>query len=146
MRAHVAIALLLAACSPDGLAIGVPFLELPEPVVIVDARFGVATAVTVSVRNSGTAPAELAAGASPASPVAPDAEVAVEIVFTPATYDPATGVLVLTSGADRWDVAIQATVDRDGDDDGHDALAAGGDDCDDGDAATFPGAVEACDG
>lgn len=40
------------------------------------------------------------------------------------------------------DTAIDEAWDDDGD--GHDALAAGGDDCDDGDAAVSPSAEETC--
>ena len=50
----------------------------------------------------------------------------------------------MTAAADRED-CDPATPDNDLDDDGHDHRDHGGDDCDDADAGTYPGAQERCD-
>ena len=49
------------------------------------------------------------------------------------------------SGCDEVSETCDRCVEPDADDDGHAAVACGGDDCDDTDSGRFPGAVEVCD-
>ncbi|MCA9579186.1 MAG: putative metal-binding motif-containing protein [Sandaracinaceae bacterium] len=54
------------------------------------------------------------------------------------------GVLDGSTGDTGVDAAAQCMADPDQDDDGHDAIACGGDDCDDMNNAVYPGAPEVC--
>ncbi|NOY26127.1 MAG: hypothetical protein GXP62_09670 [Oligoflexia bacterium] len=80
-------------------------------------------------------------GALPTTTLSPGDAATVEISFTPADYGELSGTLSVTStDADLPSVDIpllgQAVADADGD--GYDAIAAGGDDCNDNDAAVYP--------
>lgn len=78
--------------------------------------------------------------------VGPGSTVALALFATPRSYEPIVGVLVLEVDGVRHPIELVLTVDRDLDDDGDDAPAAGGSDCDDRDPDRYTGATERCDG
>ena len=65
--------------------------------------------------------------------LAPGEALQIAVTFAPTTYDSDQGLLIIRAGSDdeRSDVALVGGIDTDVDDDGDDAVAAGGGDCDD---------------
>jgi hypothetical protein len=77
--------------------------------------------------------------------VAAGAEASLAVEFTPSAYGDFEGSLTLTTNdLDTPTVVVQlaGVVLTDQDGDGHDAVAAGGDDCQDSDPSAYPGAPE----
>jgi len=97
------------------------------PSVVGDADFSVASA-TVSAE--------------------PGQGIAIDVEFTTADYEIHDGTLLLATNSPSGTLAVslagQAAADQDGD--GHDAVAAGGDDCDDADPTVNPSATETWNG
>ena len=71
----------------------------------------------------------------------PLSDAALTLWFTPRDGAPASATLSL-SAPEAFTVSLVAATDPDGDDDGHDHVALGGDDCDDADPNAYPGASE----
>ncbi len=80
--------------------------------------------------------------------VVPEGEEAVVVVrFDPPDAELHQGLLLLrTHDGDPVYASLEARAEGDWDGDGHPALLASGEDCDDDDASVFPGAEERCDG
>jgi hypothetical protein len=144
--ALLCVVVLALGCNAGGLAVGVPFLEVPDEVTFVDAVIGEDNFLEVRIRNSGSAHAEVRlrptdpfSVPSVRVPVPPQSTVQPLLVFKPTSYAPSTSTLVIETGADTIDVPVYGEVTRDADADGFEALEAGGDDCDDADPDVFPG-------
>ena len=74
--------------------------------------------------------------------LAPGASEVVSVAYRAAGYATASGALLLTSDdpdSPTLEVALSGTLNPDQDGDGHDAVEAGGDDCDDQDDEAYPG-------
>ena len=84
-------------------------------------------------------------GGLPTTTLAPGATAVVEVLFSGAEYGDFSGSLIVTSNdidLPSVELPITGTVVADADGDGHDTLAAGGDDCDDTDASVYPREAE----
>ena len=98
---------------------------------------------SASVRVSATEPFTIP---SPRVGIAAGDRARVVVALTPDGYADVSGTLSLVTERQRVEIPIVVTVDPDADADGHDAVGAGGDDCDDHADDVFPGAPERCDG
>jgi hypothetical protein len=143
--------LALPGCAPS-LAVGVPWLEIPDS-VSVHVKFGVVNVVPVDVTNDGTARAVITATAFEPLLVTADSVVAepgqiasIPVLYQPDSYQTRTGTVVVETPVQSQTVSIVLFVTADADQDGYPALGAGGTDCDDDDPLVHPDAPEACDG
>ncbi len=135
-----------------GLADPAPYLDVPTS-LDAEAPPGVPTAIAVPVRNSGTATAYITVAGRgdvevPGERLQLPADDATEllVLLTTDGYASAHGDVTLTVRDQVWTVALTLDADPDVDDDGFDALAAGGFDCDDDDPLRRPDATELCNG
>lgn len=122
-----------------------------------EAAIDGAAEARITLANSGD-PATLLATAlpgltvraatDPAGPAgiveAPAGETELLLIWRPTGYAPLDAELILLGPDSRLSLRLTATVSPDSDGDGAAALLAGGDDCDDRDAALHPGAAEIC--
>lgn len=145
--------LLLSACTPTGRAWRLDSVQLaadPPALDFAPVPLGQLATETITLTNSGTssvaltlsvpepfrvdrASVELGAGGSSA----------ITVSFAPVDYAAAAATLAVSGGA-SLEIPLTGTTDPDSDADGHAALDAGGDDCDDGDPAVNPEAPEVC--
>ncbi len=152
--ALVLFPMLLPACIPADAYYGhAGALDVRvDAVAFTDVVIGETSTRTVRVHNAGTGVLGLTISAT--QPFAAsrttltldvDASADLAVTFTPDSYDDASGTLTITdavASGGALDVSLGASVTADADADGHDATAAGGDDCDDGDRAVHPGATD----
>lgn len=81
---------------------------------------------------------------APSSLELPPGESTAEILFRPTGYGDFSRSLLLIGAGRSYEVPLLAHTQEDSDGDGHPALAAGGDDCNDQDLSVFPGVAEQC--
>jgi hypothetical protein len=154
MRVPWLLPFLLASACGGGLAVPVPRLVVETPAIDLGEvrRDGVARAPVV-LSNPGTArlrvliaTTEPFSGSTDALFLDPGERTSLDVLFRSGDFGAQTGRLLLTADGRQVDVPLAARVPTDWDGDGHDDAAAGGADCDDGDAAVSPDAEERCDG
>ena len=75
--------------------------------------------------------------------LAPGESHTVEVTFTPSGFDDETAEIAWTSDGGEGLTALSGNAVADADGDGFDSEEAGGEDCDDSDASTYPGAEDA---
>jgi hypothetical protein len=143
----------LCACAPHATAYLTPraALDGPDELDVGVAQPGDRATARVELANvgdaSGTwtlqtaAPFELLADAVT---IAPGATATLDVRFAPSSWADADGALIAAADADALTVALHGALLTDADADGAAHVLAGGDDCDDADAAVFPGAPDAC--
>jgi hypothetical protein len=142
-------------CTAGNVAVGVPWLEVPPSATFEDVIVGAPNVLGVTVRNTGTATAEI--GAVATSPfvvttdlllVEPGEDALVPLLVTPDDYAELRGSLSVSTPSDgeveEHTVELTALPDPDADGDGDRAAAAGGTDCDDGDPARSGTTPEIC--
>jgi hypothetical protein len=138
-----------AGCAPVGSAVGVPWLRAPESVLIRDAEIGATASIPFEVANVGLADAELvvlaaapfdAPGGAVWVPAGQSRTVALSVFAADAA--PLDAVARLRTEVQELTVRIRVEPNPDRDADGHLAVAAGGDDCDDDRAEIAPGQTD----
>ncbi len=146
--------LLLLACGPGHKAFLSPSGQLAVAETSLDfgaVAYGDLATLNLTLVNTGSA--QLTVGAvtdntlfgvsQPSFQIGAGAELALAVSFQPAANrDAAAGTLTLTAEGAEVAVALTGSTDPDGDDDGAEHSALGGDDCDDSDPASYPGADE----
>lgn len=130
-----------------------PSLAVSETAVSFGAiSWGSSAGATVVVTNACTGEGDLDVEASisgddafigslPTTTLAPGAAATIDITFAPADYGDFSGTMLVTSSdpdAPSVELPLLGGVVADADGDGYDAVAAGGDDCDDDNADIFP--------
>jgi glycosylphosphatidylinositol phospholipase D len=163
----LALALLLPACGggivnqpigpiDDPGETGTPNIAVDTHEILFDAvGVGASAMATIQITNTGTASLlfeDLAidnevfiASAGAGVSIASGSSTPINLTYLPLDYDESTGTLTITSNdpdTPVLTVSLFGHVITDVDGDGYDAHAAGGDDCDDNDADTYPGAPD----
>lgn len=149
----LALVLQLLACGPDAVgwrAQSVALSVYPTVVTFPPTTVGVSSRMPVTVTNHGDASTMLEVRAQP--PFHADrtwvalgagASSTLEVTYAPTEWADSTSSLDLL-GDPGAAVVLVGPLEPDGDGDGVNAPGAGGTDCDDADAAVFPGAVDVC--
>lgn len=147
------LSLLVGCAGVPSVAVPVPRIHAPIEVDRPGALTNALVVVSVRVSNSGLGPARVHASVTdpftvPTATfdVPASGEVVLPVVVRPSSYDAVDGTLVLNTGLEQLRVALHVVPAYDWDADGHTAIGAGGDDCDDRNPAIHPGAIERCDG
>ena len=147
--------MLTPACSPP-LVVPVSHIVAPESLTIDNAPLAdTYTEAELVLSNRGTADTTLTARVTLGPFRARGGELEIPsrgtasftVGFRPTAYGEAIGSLVVTDAkGDSWEIALHGTAIADMDEDGFDALATGGLDCDDTSSAVNPDAIEVCNG
>ena len=155
--APMALLLLLATlpgCTPIGRAWRLDSVVLTADPAQVDfgpVVLGTVATQSLTVTNAGTSSVALALSVDapfrvdqPSLDLGAGGSAIVTVSFAPADYLPAATTLLVTASSTTLVVPVSGTTDADADADGHDAVPAGGDDCDDDAVTTYAGAGEVC--
>ena len=144
--------LALSACSIRPAALEVPFLVIPDDLVLEPAELQVENAFFIPVENRGTQESlvRLTYTGPISGPdsvrVASGATVRLPVGITPVSIQSTEAEVTFHTDYQVVTGSIQIRVEPDLDGDGALSIAAGGFDCDDHNAAVFPGALEICNG
>ncbi len=151
--ALVLLLLTLPGCTPPGRAWRLDSVVLTADPAQVDfgpVVLGTVATQSLTVTNAGTSSVAVALTVDapfrvdqPSLDLGAGGSAIVTVSFAPADYLPAAATLLVTASS-TLEVPVSGTTDADADADGHDAVPAGGDDCDDAAAATYTGAEEVC--
>ena len=129
-----------------------PVLHVDEAVAFADVPFGPQTAdLTVTNLCVGETSLEVVGALSGSAfsadlavpALAPGESATVVVTFDPPDFDPYTGEITWSSNGGDGETALSGNAVADADGDGYDSIEAGGEDCDDDDASTYPGADDA---
>jgi len=139
---------------PPQLSIGVSVIDFGQ------VSYGQAYSEQIHAENVGgqdlilsniTATAPFTASYTTDVTITPGGSTTLVVRYQPAEYADHEGTFSLDWNADPddtainagdWEIPMRGSVITDEDGDGHDCVGAGGDDCDDSDDRTFPGATE----
>ncbi len=139
-----------ASCDAGGLAVPVPNLVVADEVWL-EAIFDTTTYVEVPITNTGSGEAVVSVTVEPPLilsvdelTIAPDDSSGVLVAWHPSAFRSISASVVLSSGADRYEAVVRASVLEDVDGDGYRDERAGGLDCDDSRPGVNPDADDDC--